>query len=55
MALFFYYQGMPEKESIFQIFKFAYFPKYDDAIKHLAEKLADKEEWDFSDVQTKKY
>jgi hypothetical protein len=35
-----------------ELFKFAYFPKYHDAIKHLAEKLANKEDdWDFSDTK----
>ena len=37
------------------LFKFAYFPKYDDCVKHLAEILADKEPWDFSDTSEKKY
>lgn len=39
----------------YKLFKFAYFPNYNQAIKFLAENLADKEEWDFSDVQIKKY
>jgi len=35
-----------------ELFKFAYFPKYHDAIKYLAEELAKKEdEWDFSDTK----
>jgi hypothetical protein len=39
----------PESE----LFKFAFFPLYNEAIKYLAEKLADKEdEWDFSDIRT---
>ncbi len=38
-----------------KIFKFAYFPRYDDAIKHLAENLAQKESWDFSSSSQKKY
>jgi hypothetical protein len=38
-----------------ELFKFAYFPKYYDAIKFLAEELADKEDqWDFSDSQKPK-
>ena len=33
-----------------ELFKFAYFPKYHDAIKFLAEELANKDDqWDFSD------
>lgn len=39
----------------FQLFEFAYFPSYDVSIKYLADNLADKEEWDFSDVTEKKY
>ncbi|GER63378.1 DUF3825 domain-containing protein [Enterobacter ludwigii] len=31
-----------------ELFKFAYFPKFEDSIKDLAENLADKENWDFS-------
>lgn len=38
-----------------QLFSFAFFLKYEDAITYLAENLADKEEWDFSDVSEKKY
>lgn len=38
-----------------ELFKFAYFPKYSDQISYLAETLADKEEWDFSDVKTKSH
>ncbi len=37
------------------LFEFAFIPNYDDVIQMLAEKLADKEEWDFSDSQTKNY
>ena len=33
-----------------KLFRFAYFPKYDTTIKYLAENLADKEDWDFSDL-----
>jgi hypothetical protein len=32
-----------------ELFKFAVFPNYENAIKHLAFNLADKEDWDFSD------
>ena len=37
------------------LFSFAFFPRYNNAIRYLAENLADTEEWDFSDVQQKKY
>lgn len=37
------------------LFKFAYFPKYDDSIIFLAENLAQNENWDFSDATEKKY
>lgn len=37
-----------------ELFKFAFFPKFDDAIEYLANKLADPEEWDFSDATVKK-
>jgi len=41
-----------KKEEKSELFKFAYFPKYNDAVKFLAEELADKDdEWDFSDSQ----
>ncbi len=36
------------------LFSFAFFPSYNDAINFLADDLADKEEWDFSNVQEKK-
>jgi hypothetical protein len=36
-----------------EIFKFAVFPNYDQAITFLADSLADKEDWDFSDTITK--
>ncbi len=38
-----------------KLFDFAYFPKYEDNIRFLAEELADNEEWDFSDATSKKY
>jgi hypothetical protein len=38
-----------------ELFKFAFFPKYDDNIRFLADELADKEQWDFSDSQNKSY
>lgn len=38
-----------------EIFNFAYFPKYDEAIKFLGEKLADPEEWDFSTTINKTF
>jgi len=44
------------KEERSELFKFAYFPKYHEAIKFLAEELANKEdEWDFSDSKIKNY
>jgi len=38
-----------------ELFKFAVFPKHNESIQFLSEVLADKEEWDFSDSQTKSY
>lgn len=38
-----------------ELFDFAFFPNFDNAIKYLAEDLADDEKWDFSDSQEKKY
>lgn len=38
-----------------ELFKFALFPSYDKSISFLAENLADKEDWDFSDSNTKNY
>jgi hypothetical protein len=38
-----------------ELFAFAYIPKYEDAIKYLAENLAEKEQWDFGNPATKKY
>jgi len=37
------------------LFKFAFFPNYQESIRFLAENLAEKEEWDFSDSQEKSY
>lgn len=39
----------------YELFKFAFFPNYDAAITFLADNLADKEEWDFSDTSAKSY
>lgn len=36
-----------------ELFKFAVFPNYDQSITFLADTLADKEDWDFSDTITK--
>lgn len=44
---------MSEKRINSELFKFAYFSNYEDSIAFLAEKLADKEAWDFSDSATK--
>ena len=38
-----------------ELFKFAVIPNYENAIAFLADNLADKEEWDFSDNSTKSY
>jgi len=38
-----------------ELFQFAYVPKYEDAIKYLAENLAEKEEWDWSTSTEKTY
>lgn len=38
-----------------ELFKFAVFPSYNNAVQFLAENLAEKEEWDFSDNQVKSY
>lgn len=46
---------MEEKTFKSALFSFAFFPGYDNAIKYLAENLADPEEWEFSNAQEKKY
>ena len=38
-----------------ELFSFAYFPNYDNAIRFLGENLASQEEWDYTDSQTKTY
>lgn len=38
-----------------RLFDFAYFPSFPESLEYLAETLADKEEWDFSDAKEKKY
>lgn len=38
-----------------ELFQFALFPKYESAIHYLAENLAEKEVWDFSDSSKKTY
>lgn len=38
-----------------ELFRFAYFPGYNNAIKFLAETLTRDENWDFSDSKLKKY
>ncbi len=45
----------PESNYKLKLFSFAYFPKYDDAIKYLGEKLASDEEWSYSNSYTKTY
>ena len=37
-----------EKIMDIELFKFAFFPDFENRIKELAENLADKENWDFS-------
>lgn len=44
-----------KKTNNYELFKFAFFPKYPECIEFLAENIADKEEWDFSDESKKKY
>ncbi|GHT14576.1 hypothetical protein AGMMS4956_12650 [Bacteroidia bacterium] len=44
---------MAKKQFYSELFKFAFFPNYDSAIAFLADTLADKEAWDFSDSATK--
>lgn len=39
----------------YELFSFAFFPKFEDAIKYLAEDLASPEEWDYSDSTEKTY
>ncbi|ERJ71628.1 hypothetical protein CBG53_02085 [Porphyromonas gingivalis] len=46
---------MKEKNFISALFQFAFFPNYDIAIEFLAEKLADPEDWNFSDSTDKRY
>lgn len=43
---------MGQLQSSQQLFDFAYIPKYEDAFQALA-KMADHEEWDFSDARKK--
>lgn len=44
---------MAKKQFNSELFKFAVFPNYDSAITFLADTLADKEVWNFSDSITK--
>ena len=44
---------MAKKQFNSELFKFALFPNYDSAISYLADNLADKEAWDFSDSAMK--
>jgi hypothetical protein len=44
---------MAKRQFNSELFKFAFFPNYDSAIAFLADTLADKEAWDFSDRATK--
>jgi len=42
-------------EKFYQIFKFAFFPDYENQIDFLAESLSDKEPWDYSDSRDTKH
>ena len=44
---------MTKKQFNSELFKFALFPNYENAIIFLADNLADQEAWDFSDSKTK--
>ena len=46
---------MKDKKNYTELLSFAYFPTYDESVKFLAESLAEKEEWDFTDSQNKNY
>lgn len=46
---------MTKKTFVSALFTFAFFPFYDKAVEFLAEKLADPEDWDFSDASKKTY
>jgi hypothetical protein len=45
----------PADMTFSKLFNFAYFPKYDEGIRFLAEDLAAKEEWNFSDSAVKNF
>ncbi len=45
-----------KKQNEMELFKFAFIPKYDDAITYLVERLSDKDDqWEFSDKTGGKY
>ncbi len=46
---------MAAKEYINELFRFAFFPNYQESIKYLATSLCSKEEWDFSDSISKNF
>jgi hypothetical protein len=46
---------MEKKKYTPELFSFAFFPRYEDSISYLANNLADKEAWDFSDSLDKSY
>ena len=46
---------MAKKTFVSALFTFAFFPSYDKAVEFLAERLADPEDWDFSDASKKTY
>jgi len=47
-------QMLPSTKTL-KIFEFAFFPKYEEDMKNLAENFADKEPWDFSDSKENRY
>lgn len=46
---------MAKKTFSSALFKFAYFPNYEESVRYLAEELADPEEWDFTDTSKRHY
>ena len=53
--IFFKHKIMATNTYNSHLFDFAFFPSYNNAIRYLAEELADDEDWDFSDSTTKTY
>lgn len=46
---------MGKKIYVHELFDFAFFPTYDKSVEYLAERLADPEDWDFTDARKKVY